>query len=79
MDFFLWGRCEQYVYAIYPRTVEDLTVRLQAAVTTVDANMFMRVRENAARRNAVYFKMDAGRFQQLLQLLLFDHLIAWAI
>lgn len=66
MDLFLWGNLKEYVYAIYPRTVKDLTVRFQAAVTTVDANMLMRVRENAGRRNAVYFKMDGGRFQHLL-------------
>jgi hypothetical protein len=38
MDFSLWGQLEEQVYAVPPRTIEDLVARLQAAVTTVDAN-----------------------------------------
>jgi hypothetical protein len=41
MDFFLWGHLKEQVYAVPPRTIEDLVARLQAAVTTVDANMFV--------------------------------------
>jgi hypothetical protein len=82
MDFFLWGHLKEYVYAVPPRTVEDLTARLQAAVTTVEANMLRCVRENAARRNAVYFETNGGRFEHLLLTTRHprsDHLIAWAI
>jgi hypothetical protein len=43
MDFFLWGHLKEYVYAVPTRIVEDLTVRLQEAVTMVDANMSRRV------------------------------------
>jgi hypothetical protein len=38
-DIFLWGHLKEQVYAVPPRTIEDLVARLQAAVTTVDANM----------------------------------------
>jgi hypothetical protein len=34
------------VYAVPSWTIEDLVARLQTAVTTVDANMLLRVREN---------------------------------
>jgi hypothetical protein len=64
--FFIWGHLKEYVYAVPPRTVEDLPVRLQAGVTTVDANMSRRVRENAARRNVACFEMDGGRFKHLM-------------
>jgi hypothetical protein len=40
--------------------------RLQATVTTVDANMWRRVLENAVRRTAVCLEMDGGRFEHLL-------------
>jgi hypothetical protein len=39
MDFFLWGHLKEHVYALLPRTIEDLVARLEAAVTTVDGNM----------------------------------------
>jgi hypothetical protein len=64
--FFLWGHLKEQVYVDPPRTIEDLVVRLQAAVTTVDANMLRRVRENAVRRTAVCLEMDGGRLEHLL-------------
>jgi hypothetical protein len=39
VDFFLWGYVKEQVYAVPARAIEDLVARLQAAVTTVDANM----------------------------------------
>jgi hypothetical protein len=66
MDFFLWGHLKEQVYAVPPRTIEDLVQRLQAGVTTVDAHMLRRVRENAVRRTAVCLEMDGGRFEHLL-------------
>jgi hypothetical protein len=52
MDFLspLCGHLKELVHAVPPRTTEDLVTKLQAAVTTVDANMRGRVRENAMRR-----------------------------
>jgi hypothetical protein len=61
MDVFLWGHLKDQVYAVLPRTIEDLMATLQAAVTTVDSNMLRRVRENA-----VCLEMDGGRFENLL-------------
>jgi hypothetical protein len=38
MDFFLWGHLMGHVYAVPPRSIKDLMEKLQAAVTTVNAN-----------------------------------------
>jgi hypothetical protein len=54
------------VYAVPPRTIEDLVARLQAAATSVDANMLRCVRENAVRRTAVCLEMYGGRFENLM-------------
>jgi hypothetical protein len=62
MDFFLWGHLKEQVYTVPSRTIEDLVARLQAAVTTVDANMLRRARENVVRCTAV----SLGRFEHLL-------------
>jgi hypothetical protein len=66
MEVFLWGHLKEQVYAVPPRTIEDLVARLQAAVTTVDANILRCVRQNAVRRAAVCLEMDGGRFEHLL-------------
>lgn len=58
--FFPVGHLKERVYAVRPRTTEDPVARLQAAVTTVDANMLRRVRQNAARRAAVCLEMDGA-------------------
>jgi hypothetical protein len=42
MDIFLWGHLEEHVCAVPPGIIGDLVARLQAAVTTVDANMLKR-------------------------------------
>jgi hypothetical protein len=47
-------------------TIEDVVARLQAAVTTVDANMLGHIRENAVRHTAVCLEMDGRRFEHLL-------------
>jgi hypothetical protein len=62
MDPFLWGHLKERVYAVPPRTIEDLA----ADATTVDANMLTRVRENVVQRTAVYLEMDGGRVEHLL-------------
>jgi hypothetical protein len=66
VDFFLWKHLKEHIYAAPPRTSEDIVARLQAAVTIVNANMF--VQENAMRRTAACLKMDGDRFEHLLQL-----------
>jgi hypothetical protein len=63
MAFFVWGHLKEHVDAVPPRTIEDLVPRLQAAVTTVDANVLRRVRENAGRRAVVFLVMDRGHFE----------------
>jgi hypothetical protein len=60
------GCLRKHVYAVPPRTIEDLVEKLKAAVTTVDANMLRRVRENAVWRTAVCLEMDGGCFEHLL-------------
>jgi hypothetical protein len=66
MYFFLWGHLKEQVYAVPPRTIEDLVTRIQSALTGVDANMLRRVRENAVRRTAVCLEMDRGLFEHML-------------
>jgi hypothetical protein len=56
--FSLSGHLKERVYAVCPRTIEDLVARLQAAVTAVDANMLRRVRENTVWRTAVSLEID---------------------
>jgi hypothetical protein len=43
MDFFLWEQLKEQVHAVPPRTIKDLVTRLQAALTTVEANMLRPV------------------------------------
>jgi hypothetical protein len=40
MDFFQWGYLKECVHAVPPRTITGLVARLQAAVTTVDTNVY---------------------------------------
>lgn len=49
----VWKYLKEDICAVLPRTTEDLVARLQAAVATVDVNMFRRIPENAVRRPAV--------------------------
>jgi hypothetical protein len=41
--FFPVGHLQVHVYVLSPRTIEDLVAQLEAAVTTIDANMSGRV------------------------------------
>jgi hypothetical protein len=45
--FFCGEHLEERLYAVPPRSIEDLVARLQTAVTTADANMLRHVQENA--------------------------------
>jgi hypothetical protein len=58
--FFLCGHLEEKVHAVPPRIIEDPVPRLQTSVTAVDANVLRRVRENAARRAAVYVETNGA-------------------
>jgi hypothetical protein len=40
--------------------------QLEAAVTTIDANMSGRVWENAVQRTAVCLEIEGGRFERVL-------------
>jgi hypothetical protein len=60
--FLLLGRLKEQVYALPPRTIEDLVARLQAAVATVDTNMLRRVQVNVVRLTAVCLEAGGGRF-----------------
>jgi hypothetical protein len=59
---FLWEHMKKHVYAVLPRTIEDLMARLQAAVTTIGANMFECSRE-CLWRTPVCFEVDGGRLE----------------
>jgi hypothetical protein len=59
------GFLKEHVYALLPMNTGDLEGRIQAALTTTDANMLRRVRENAVRRTGVWLEMDEGRFEHL--------------
>jgi len=65
-DIFLWGYLKEHVYAVSPRSIEDLMARLQAIVATVDSNMLRVVQENVLRLTAVCLEVDGGRFAHLL-------------
>jgi hypothetical protein len=41
--FFLWRHLKEHLYTVTSMTIEELVARLQAGVTTVDANMLRRV------------------------------------
>jgi hypothetical protein len=60
--FFPLGTTEGARLYSCSRNMEDLVVRLQAAVT-IDANMLRRVGENFVRRAAVCLEIDGGRFE----------------
>jgi hypothetical protein len=66
MDLFLWGHPKEHVYAVFPRTVEDLVARCQTAVTTADAKILRRVRKNAVWRTAAFLETGRGHFDSLL-------------
>jgi hypothetical protein len=66
IDVLLWEHLKEYVYAVLPRTIKDLMTRLQAAVTTVDVNMFGCVEENAVWYTSICLEMARYRFKQLL-------------
>jgi hypothetical protein len=59
----LWGHLKEHVYAASPRIIEDLVTILQAAMTTIAANMLRRVQENAMWHIAVCLEMDGGHFK----------------
>jgi hypothetical protein len=65
---FSCGNLYEKVYALPLRPSEDVMVRLQVAVRTVDADMLRRVRENIVRRIIICLEMDGGRFEHLLLL-----------
>jgi hypothetical protein len=68
IDFLLRGNLKEHVYAVPPRTIEDLVARIQAAVATADAETSRRVREKSVRRTAICLQTDGGRFEHLLYL-----------
>jgi hypothetical protein len=50
MDIFLPGHLKENVYAVSPRTSEDLVARVRAAVATVDASGCQYVSWNVFER-----------------------------
>jgi hypothetical protein len=63
------GHLKEHVYAVPPRSIEDLGARVRAAVR--------EVLENALRRTAVCLAMDGGRLVTTKRSW-FDHFIACA-
>jgi hypothetical protein len=45
MDYFLWGQLKEHVYAVPPKTIEDLVERLQAVVTVINQHVKACLRE----------------------------------
>jgi hypothetical protein len=62
----LRGNLKEQVYVVPSRTIEDIVARFQAAMITAGAKMLRRVRQNSARRTAVCFEMDEGRYDHQL-------------
>lgn len=62
--FFVWVHLKGHIYAVPPRTTEDIVAYLTAA-TTVDAEVLRRVWENVVRRTAFILETGAGRFRHL--------------
>lgn len=66
MDFFLWGYLKEKVYAKEPEDMEEVIARLHAAVATIDAEMLLRVRNEAMRRAHACLAVDGGHFEPAL-------------
>jgi hypothetical protein len=66
MDFFLWGYLKEKVYAEEPEDVEEMVARLHAPVATIDAQMLLRVRNEALRRAHACLASDGGYFEPAL-------------
>lgn len=45
IDFLMWGHVKEHLYAVPPRTVDDLVARLPAADTAVDTNILRHLEE----------------------------------
>jgi hypothetical protein len=43
----MWGHLKEYAYALSPRTIKHLLVRIQADVTTINANVLWHVGQNS--------------------------------
>jgi hypothetical protein len=67
LDFFLCRHLKEHIYAVPPRPIENLVVRLQAAVILVD-NIPRHVQENTVRHTAVCLEMDTGHSELLLKI-----------
>jgi hypothetical protein len=65
-SIFLGGHQKEDVYAVPPRSVEDLVARLEAAVITVHVDMLRHARENIVWRTAGCPEIDGGCFEHLL-------------
>jgi hypothetical protein len=59
---------KEHVSVVPLRTMKDIVVRLQAAVTMVDANKLRHVKENSVQHTTVCLEMDRSHFEHLLQL-----------
>jgi hypothetical protein len=70
---------EGAIYAVPPRTVEDLVARLWAPVTAVDANMLRRVQENAMWCTAFCLEIYRGHFRHLPEPWCTHCLITWQL
>jgi hypothetical protein len=64
--FLMWGHVKEHVYAVTPRTVDDLVARLPAADAAVNAKTYYDVWKSAMRRTACCLAIDGNRFQHLL-------------
>jgi hypothetical protein len=65
MDYFLWGHQKEHVYAVPPKTIEDLMTRIRAFMAAVDANMVRHVQENDLWHTGVFLEMVGGYFKYL--------------
>lgn len=64
--FLLWGRLKERGDAALPTTLEDLVLRFQEIVTTVDAKTVRCPREHGVRRTALCLEIDGGNFEHFL-------------
>lgn len=66
MDFFFWGYLKKKVYAEEPEDVEEVVVRLGQHAANINAEMLLRVKNEAMRRAYACLAVDEEHLESTL-------------
>lgn len=66
LDFFLWGTIKDKVYKEKPYNVEDLKIKIRAAVREIRHNTLLKVQTEILRRCQLCVQENGGHFETLL-------------